>query len=480
MIEVAQPHLLALAEQTGESASLAALDGTEVVYVARVPVRRIMSINVSIGTRVPAHATSMGRALLAWAPQQVVERVIAESGLRALTARTITDPERFRAALVRKAAAEAFDALLAADERWRALVPQVDELRARTKLKGRPTPEQLEELQRLKEELRAAEDTLAAAEAEREQLLLQVPHPPDDSAPDGDSEEDAVEIARFGEPPDLQEPRDATEIGRFEMERAARVSGSRFGYLVGDAALLALALYRAAIDHLVEQGFTPMLPPVLVREAAMVGTGFFPTERSNIYALEDDPLFLTGTSEVALAAFHTGEILDEGDLPLRYTAFSPCFRREAGAAGKDTRGMFRVHQFNKVEMFVFTKPDESRADHESMVELEEAFLRKLDIPYRVVNVAAGDLGASAVKKIDIEAWFPSQGRYREVTSCSNTTDFQARRLGIRFRSERGLETPHTLNGTMVSDRAVLAILENYQGEVPDALVAFGAPEHISA
>jgi seryl-tRNA synthetase len=390
------------------------------------------------------------------------------------------DPDRYRAALARKGAAETFDALLAADERWRALVPHVDELRSRTKLKGKPTPEQAEELQRVKEELKAAEAELSVAEGERDALLFAVPNPPHDTAPDGDSEDDAEEISRFGDPPTLAETKEHTDIGRFEMERAARISGSRFGYLVGDTALLAFALYRCALDHLTEHGFTPMLTPVLVREQAMVGTGFFPTERSNIYALAEDDLYLTGTSEVALASFHMGEILDGGDLPLRYAAFSPCFRREAGAAGRDTRGMFRVHQFNKVEMFVFTEPGDSWAEHERMVELEEAFLRKLGLPYRVVNVAAGDLGAPAAKKVDIEAWFPSQERYREVTSCSNTTDFQARRLGIRSRGESGLGTPHTLNGTMVTDRALLAILENFQGDVPDVLAAYGAPSHISS
>jgi seryl-tRNA synthetase len=389
------------------------------------------------------------------------------------------DPDTFRAALVRKGAAEAFDALLAADERWRALVPRVDELRGATKLKGKPTPEQVEQLQQVKEQLRAAEEELAALEAERESLHIQVPNPPHESAPDGVEEDDAVEISRWGELPQLAEPKEHTELGRFEMERAARLSGSRFGYLVGDTALLALALYRFALEHLVEQGFTPMLPPVLVREQAMVGTGFFPTERSNIYALEEDGLYLTGTSEVALASFHMGEILEGDVLPLRYAGFSPCFRREAGAAGKDTRGMFRVHQFNKVEMFVFTEPGGSWGEHDRMVELEESFLQQLALPYRAVNVAAGDLGASAAKKVDIEAWFPSQERYREVTSCSNTTDYQARRLGIRYRTEGGLETPHTLNGTMVTDRVALAILENFQGEVPDVLARFGAPERVT-
>jgi len=388
------------------------------------------------------------------------------------------EPEAFRAALARKGAADAFDALMAADERWRALVPKVDELRGRQKLDGKPTPEQLEELRRVKEELRTAEEALAAAEAERDAALQTVPNPPHESVPDGLEEEDAVEIRRVGEPPRLAEPREHTEIGRFDMERAARVSGSRFGYLVGDTALLAFALYRAAIDHLVEHGFSPVIPPVLVREEAMYGTGFFPTEKSNIYAIESDGLYLTGTSEVALAALHMGEILDEDQLPLRYAGSSTNFRREAGAAGKDTHGMFRVHQFNKVEMFVYTAPQASWDEHEHLLELEETFLRRLELPYRVVNVPAGDLGASAAKKYDCEVWFPFQERYREVTSCSNTTDFQARRLGVRFRGAKGPEPVHTLNGTMVTDRAVLAVLENFQGEVPNALRAHGAPERI--
>jgi seryl-tRNA synthetase len=386
------------------------------------------------------------------------------------------DPGAWRQALARKGAAEAFDALLTADERWRALVPRVDELRGRTKLSGKPTPEQLEELRTAKTELKEVEEQLAAAEAAREAALALVPNPPHPSAPDGDTEDDAEELRRVGEPPVLTEPREHTEIGRFDMERAARVSGARFGYVIGDSARVAMALYQFALDHLLEGGFTPVLPPVLVREEAMYGTGFFPTERSNIYALEEDGLYLTGTSEVALAALHTGEKLDE--LPLRYTGFSTCFRREAGAAGKDTRGMFRVHQFNKVEMFVFVEPETSWDEHERMLDLEERYLQALGLPYRVMNVAAGDLGAPAAKKYDIEAWFPFQERYREVTSCSNTTDYQARRLGTRFRRGKALETPHTLNGTAATGRWSLAILENFQGEVPEVLRAYGAPASV--
>ena len=388
-----------------------------------------------------------------------------------------SDPEGFRAAVARKGAGKAFDELMAADTRWRELETQVTELRAKTKLKGKPTPEQLEELRGVKDELKRLEEEHGEAERARDEALTRVPNPPHESTPDGDAEEDAEELKRWGEPPQLAEPKEHTEIGRFEMERAARVSGSRFGYWVGDTALLALANYRFALDRLVKEGFTPVLPPVLVREEAMYGTGFFPTERSNIYSIEGDDLYLTGTSEVGLAGLHMTETLDE--LPLRYAAFSTNFRREAGAAGRDTRGMFRVHQFNKVEMFVYQRPEDSWAEHERLLAFEESLIQELGLPYRVVNVAAGDLGDPAAKKYDIEAWFPNQERYREVTSCSNTTDFQARRLGIRFRGEHGLEPVHTLNGTATVDRVALAILENFQGEVPEVLQAFGAPATVT-
>jgi len=387
------------------------------------------------------------------------------------------DPDSFRVALRRRGAAEAFDELLAADERWRELVPQVDELRARQKIDGKPTPEQIEELKQVKERLRVLEEQLAAAEAEREAALAQVPNPPHQSAADGLTEDEAVEIRRWGEPPQLEHPREHTEIGRFELERAAKVSGSRFGFIAGDTALVALALYRLALDRLVQEGFTPMIPPVLVREEAMYGTGFFPSDKSDYYAIPEDGLYLVGTSEVPLIGMHMGEILEE--LPLYYCAFSSCFRRESGAAGRDTRGMFRVHQFQKVEMVVYTYPDESWAVHEQMLALEESLVQSVELPYRVVNTAAGDLSSAAAKRYDIEAWFPSQNRYREITSCSNTTDYQARRSGIRYRTAGGgLETPHTLNGTAATDRWVLAILENFQGEVPDALQRYGAPAKV--
>jgi seryl-tRNA synthetase len=387
-----------------------------------------------------------------------------------------SDPDRYRAAVARKGAGDAFDELLEADARWRELVPKVDELRGRQKLKGKPTPEQLEELKGVKEELRRLEQELAEAESRREELLTQVPNPPHESVPDGMTEDDSREERRFGEP--RESGPEHLDIGWFDMERGARLSGSRFGYILGDAALLALALYRWALDRAVAEGFTPVLPPVLVREEAMYGTGFFPAERFEIYEVADEGLYLTGTSEVALAGLHMGEILDPEELPKRYSAFSPNFRREAGAAGRDTRGMFRVHQFNKVEMFSYVLPEGSWEEHDRLVAIEEALVQELGLPYRVLNIAAGELSAAAAKRIDLEAWFPSQRRYREITSASNTTDYQARRLGIRYRANGHTEFVHTLNGTAVTDRWVLAILENFDGEVPEALREFGAPERV--
>jgi seryl-tRNA synthetase len=399
------------------------------------------------------------------------------------------DPDAFRAALARKGAADLFDELLAADRAVRDVQPRVEELRAARKVKGKPSPEQLEELERIKEELQSLEQQLATAEGRRKELLDRLPNPPDEDAPDGTTEDDAVEVRRHGDPPSFDFPaRDHLDLaeayGWIDLERAAKVSGSRFAYRVGDVALLELALYRFALQRLVERGFKPVLPPVLVREDAMYGTGFFPTDEVNIYAIERDDLYLAGTSEVPLAALHGSEILDVENLPLRYVGYSTCFRREAGAAGKDTRGMFRVHQFDKVEMFVFTLPESSCDEHDRLLAIEEELVQELALPYRVVNVAVGDLGASAVKKYDIEAWFPAQERYREITSTSNTTDYQARRLEIRFRRDgKQLEPVHTLNGTAVTARAMLAIMENFQERdgsiaVPEPLHEFGAPRRL--
>ncbi len=282
--------------------------------------------------------------------------------------------------------------------------------------------------------------------------------------------------------------RDHLELAgpRIDMERAARLSGSRFAYLLGDLVLLELAVVGYALQKLRGEGFEPVSPPVLVRERALYGTGFLPDTEQQIYRLPDDELFLVGTSEVALASLHDDEILAAEQLPRRYAGFSPCFRREAGAAGKDTRGIFRVHQFDKVEMFSFVEPSESEAEHERLLAIEESICQDLSIPYRVVAIAVDDLGASAAKKYDIEAWLPGQGRYRELTSCSNTTDYQARRLDIRYRpgGDGRPEPVHTLNGTAVtSSRTIIALLENGQqpdGSIvlPSALRAHGAPESL--
>ena len=397
------------------------------------------------------------------------------------------DPERYRTALARRGAADDFDRLLDADAHWRAPQQRIDELRGAAKIKGKPTPEQLEELRARKEELARLEEEQEAAAEERSRLLAVIPNLADDRAPDG-GEDDAVALREVGARPQFDfEPRDHLELSApydwIDMERGARLSGARFAYRRGKAALLELSLYRWAIARLTARGFEPVLPPVLVREQAMYGTGFLPTEESNLYRLDErDGLYLTGTSEVALAGLHMGEILEE--LPLRYLGYSTNFRREAGAAGKDTRGMFRVHQFDKVEMYVLTTPEESPVEHERLLAIEEELVGELGLPYRVVDVAVGDLGAPAARKFDIEAWFPSQERYREITSCSNTTDYQANRLEIRYRpAGKGTATVHTLNGTAVTARAMLAIMENFQDaaggiDVPDCLTEFGAPKRM--
>jgi seryl-tRNA synthetase len=392
------------------------------------------------------------------------------------------NPDIFREALARKGAAETFDELLAADRAWAEATTKRDEARAEQKRLGRPSSqEEIDRARTLKAELQKLDDELGSAEAERQRLWDAVPNPPHPTAPEGDTDEDAEVVRTWGSPPDLPfEPKDHVDLsgGAIDLESAARVSGSRFVYRRGAVALVELALYRFALDRLVGRGFEPVLPPVLVREDAMYGTGFFPALREDVYAVPEDGLFLAGTSEVALAALHLDEVLE--DLPIRYAGYSTCFRREAGAAGRDTRGMFRVHQFDKVEMFVFSLPEHSEEEHERLLTQEEEIVQELGIPYRVVNIAAGDLGPSAAKKYDIEGWFPAQARYRELTSTSNTTDFQARRLNIRFRREKALEHVHTLNGTAVTARSLIAIMENFQDEdgsiaVPEPLVELGAP-----
>src|SRR6188474_482062 len=412
-----------------------------------------------------------------------------------------SDPERVKSALARRGAAEQVDELLALDERRRELLPRIENAQAERKTiskqigeakqRGEEAEEQMRAVAGLKETIESGKAELERVEAELQRGGTALPNLPDPDAPDGMTEEDAVVLREEGTPPSFDfEPRDhleiGTELGLIDIEAAARVSGSRFAYLKGDLVLLELALVRYALDLVRGEGHEPVVPPVLVREDALLGTGFLPGDRDQIYEVPKDELFLVGTSEVPLAALHAEEILAAEQLPLRYAGFSTCFRREAGAAGRDTRGIFRVHQFDKVEMFSFVEPSDSPAEHERLLAIEERILGELEIPYRVVNVAAGDLGAPAAKKYDCEAWLPGQGRYRELTSCSNTTDYQARRLGCRYRpAEAEAPTPvHTLNGTAVAvGRTMIALIENRQTRdggftLPTILHSYGAPARI--
>ena len=402
------------------------------------------------------------------------------------------DPDRFRKGLARRNLADAVDLILALDERRRQLTVRVEELRAERnrsgkaigRAEGEDKQRLIGEVARVSAEVKELEPQLEQVEAELSDLLARTPNLPHESAPDGFTDEDAVEVRRHGEPPAFEfEPRDHAVLGELlgmlDTERGARTSGSRFVYLLGDIVQVQFALVRHALDILTDRGFVPVIPPVLVREEAMFGSGFLPTDEVNIYVTSPDELYLVGTSEVSLAAFHAGEILDEADLPIRYAGYSTCFRREAGTYGKDMGGMFRVHQFDKVEMFSFARPEESWDELEFILGIEEEILGKLDVPYRVTNTAAGDLGSAAAKKYDLEAWLPGQDRYRELTSCSNYTDYGARRGQTRIRRSSGeVEVLHTLNGTATAiGRTLIAILENNQradGSValPTALHAY--------
>jgi seryl-tRNA synthetase len=414
-----------------------------------------------------------------------------------------SEPERVKAALARRGAGGEVDELLNLDARRRELLPQVEDAQAERnaaskrigeiKREGGDAEAEIAAVGRLRETIDSGKAELEAIEGALRELTLALPNIPADDAPDGMVEEDAVVIREVGAKPSFDfEPRDhldiGTELGVIDMEAGARLSGSRFAYLKGDLVLLELALVRLAIDTVRAEGHEPVIPPVLVRAEALEGTGYFPEARDQIYEIEKDDLFLTGTSEVALAGLHADQILEADQLPLRYCAFSTCFRREAGAAGRDTRGIFRVHQFDKVEMFSFVAPSESQAEHERLLSIEEKILGELEIPYRVVNIPVGDLGAPAAKKYDCEAWIPSQSRFREVTSCSNTTDYQARRLSCRYRPGDG-ESPeavHTLNGTATAvGRTIIALIENRQEadgsfSLPSSLHRYGAPDRISA
>jgi len=298
---------------------------------------------------------------------------------------------------------------------------------------------------------------------------IKIPNLISKTSPDGKSDKDNLEIKKVGNVKEISNPKDhleiASQLNLIEVEKASEVSGSRFAYLFGDLVKIEFNLVSWALNKLSEKGFTPTVPPVLVRENALYGTGFFPDDAEQVYEIPNDNLYLVGTSEVPLAALHTNEIINMEELPIRYAGFSTCFRREAGTYGKDTTGIFRVHQFDKVEMFSFCNPEKSEEEHEFILSVEEELLQSLEIPYRVVDVCAGDLGASAAKKYDIEAWIPSQNTYREVTSCSNTTSFQARRLNIRAKSEGETSILHTLNGTAIAvGRILIALIENNQTE----------------
>jgi seryl-tRNA synthetase len=404
------------------------------------------------------------------------------------------DPQPARDALARRGVDPSIlDEALELDERRRAILPELEELRrakneaskriGELQRSGADASEAIAEVRSVSGRERQLAEELRSVEERRAAALATLPNLPDPSAPPAD------EVLReVGEPG--ADGRDHVQLlgDLVDLETGARVAGSRFAYLKGPVVKLQFALVQWSLELLEGKGFTPVVPPVLVREQALFGTGMLPDTEQQIYRVPDDELYLAGTSEVPLASLHGGQILAPGELPLRYAGISTCFRREAGAAGKDTRGIFRVHQFDKVEMFSFVEPERSVEEHERLLAVEEEILGALELPYRVVNIAVDDLGASAAKKYDLEAWLPGQGRFRELTSTSNTTDFQARRLDIRQRPAEG-EPPrhvHTLNGTAVAvGRTIIALVENHQQgdgsiEIPAVLHPFGAPERIAA
>jgi seryl-tRNA synthetase len=386
------------------------------------------------------------------------------------------DPEAVRASQRARGEDPAVvDGWLIADEQRRAAIARFDGLRAEQKALGKQVAGArglekaalLAKARDLAAEVRAAEAARGAADEESRRLMLRLHNVVEDGVPAG-GEDDYALLEQLGEPPTFDFPvRDHLEIGErlaaIDTERGAKVSGARFYYLTGAGAQLELALVNLAMERAVTNGLRPMIVPALVRQEAMAGTGFLDQAAENVYRLEEDALYLVGTSEVPLAAYHADEILDVERLPLRYAGFSPCFRREAGSYGKDTRGIFRVHQFDKVEMFSFCRPEDAAEEHRRLLGWQKEFLGLLEVPFRVIDVATGDLGSSAARKFDCEAWIPSQGRYRELTSTSNCTTFQARRLGVRLRDEGGTRPLATLNGTLCAlTRAIVAVLENHQ------------------
>ena len=373
--------------------------------------------------------------------------------------------------------------LVKLDESRRKLRFEAEKLRADQKSLGKEIASAklkekealLEKASQISENAKERFDEVEKKDREFYDIWIKIPNLISQTSPDGKTDEDNSEIKKIGEIQDIEKPKDHLEIaeklGLIDVQKASQVSGSRFSYLFGDLVKIEFNLVSWALDILSTKGFTPTVPPVLVKENALYGTGFFPDDAEQVYKIPNDDLYLVGTSEVSLAALHSNEILDMEKLPIRYAGFSTCFRREAGTYGKDTTGIFRVHQFDKVEMFSFCNPEKSAEEHEFILSVEEELLQSLEIPYRVVDVCAGDLGASAAKKYDIEAWIPSQSTYREVTSCSNTTSFQARRLNIRAKSEEETNVIHTLNGTALAvGRILIALIENNQTE--DGAVEF--------
>jgi seryl-tRNA synthetase len=405
------------------------------------------------------------------------------------------EPDKVRAALARRGAADAVDELLKPDARRREILPELEGLRAQrnevseaigqAKRSGEDASEAIAQMRDVGARIKELEGELALVDAALEEKMASLPNLPDPTAADVDEV-----VKEWGEP--RTGGRDHVDLlgWRLDMEAGAHVAGSRFVYMKGELVLVEFALVRWAIELLGDKGFVPVTPPVLVREEALFGTGFLPDTEQQIYSVPDDNLYLAGTSEVPLSYLHAGQILEEAQLPLRYAGFSTCFRREAGAAGKDTRGMFRVHQFDKVEMFTFVRPEDSPAEHDRLLSIEEEIFQALEVPYRIVNIGVAELGNSAAKKYDLEAWLPGDagGRYREVTSCSNTTDYQARRLDARYRpvEGKGTEHVHTLNGTAIAvGRSIIAIVENHQQDdgtirIPEVLHAYGAPRVIDA
>ena len=410
-----------------------------------------------------------------------------------------TNPELLAAGFARRAIDVDLAALTDLDERRRQVRSAAEELRARQKQAGKEIAQMegaakaaaIAETADLAEQYKAGLAEAELLDAEFDAIWVPLPNPPHESVPVGATDAENLEIRTWGKPPEFDfEVLDHVDLGErlgiIDIERAAKVSGSRFVYLKGQAVMLEFALVQWTLAQLSAAGFTPVLPPVLVRERALFGTGFLPGARDQVYAvgvsdgetIEPDGLYLAGTAEIPLAAMFSDEILTASDLPARFAGFTTCFRREAGTYGKDTRGIFRVHQFDKVEMFSFSHPDRSWDEHDYLLSVEEYLVQALGIPYRVVNVCTGDLGDPAAKKYDIEAWFPGQDNYREITSCSNTTDYQARRLKIRVRDGDGpTEVAHTLNGTAFAiGRTLVAILENNQREDGSVMV----PEPLQA